>query len=116
LWNVQLCQNRNIVTFVPGNGLGADGVNMQVLCKKTNGNAEAHCCVCGQGFVMFWDRQSRIERIAALHETQQVLRQHHRLTLSPEAHPGDSFPVPEWSGTNASVDMEDRSSPPTLDL
>ncbi len=71
---------------------------MQVLCKKANGNAEAHCCVCGQGFVMFWDRQSRTERLTALHEIQEVLRRHHRNSHSPDAHPWDSFPVPEWSG------------------
>ena len=73
-------------------------VNMQVLCKKTGGNAETHCCVCGQGFVMFWDRQSRAERIAAVHEIQQVLRHHHGTATGPEAHPSDSFTVPEWSG------------------
>src|SRR5208337_1697021 len=85
--NVQPYEKRNTVTFVPGNALGAHEVTMQVLCKKTDGNAEAHCCVCGQGFVMFWDRQSRPERVAALHEIQEVLRRHHRDSSSPEAHP-----------------------------
>ena len=47
---------------------------------------------------MFWDRQSRSERISALHEIQETLRLHHRTTPGPEAHPKDSFPVPEWSG------------------
>lgn len=70
---------------------------MQVLCKKTNGNAETHCCVCGQGFVIFWDRQSRTERIAALHEIQNVLRNHHRNKAGPEAHPQDSYAIPEWN-------------------
>lgn len=76
---------------------------MQVLCKRTAGNAETHCCVCGQGFVMFWDRQSRSERISALHEIQETLRLHHRTTHGPEAHPKDSFRVPEWSGAKDSV-------------
>lgn len=74
---------------------------MQVLCKKTGGNAETHCCVCGQGFVMFWDRQSRAERVAAVHEIQQVLRSHHRNSGGPGAHPNDSFMVPGWSGAGA---------------
>lgn len=74
---------------------------MQVLCKKTNGNAETHCCVCGQGFVMFWDRQSRNERVTALHEIQEALRRHHRNLNGTEAHPENSFPVPEWNGFNA---------------
>jgi hypothetical protein len=72
-------------------------VKMQVLCKKTNGNAETHCCVCGQGFVIFWDRQSRTERIAAMHEIQHVLRNHHRNKAGPEAHPQDSYAIPEWN-------------------
>lgn len=71
---------------------------MQVLCKKTDRNAEIHCCVCGQGFVMFWDRHSRAERIAALHEIQAVLRRQHRNSSEPDAHPSISFPVPEWRG------------------
>ena len=72
---------------------------MQVLCKATNGNAETHCCICGQGFVMFWDRQSRAERVAALHEIQEALRAHHRIAAGPEAHPTASFPVPDWKGS-----------------
>ena len=74
---------------------------MQVLCKKADGNAETHCCICGQGFVLFWDRQSRMERIAALHETQEILRRHHHVKAGPEAHPMNSFPVPEWGGAIA---------------
>jgi hypothetical protein len=72
---------------------------MQVMCKATNGNAETHCCVCGLGFVMFWDRQSRNERVAALHEIQESLRRHHRTDPGPEAHPARSFPVPDWNGS-----------------
>jgi hypothetical protein len=116
LRNVHPCQNRNIVTFVPGNGLGAYEVKMQVLCKKTNGNAEAHCCVCGQGFVMFWDRQSRTERVAALHEIQEVLRRHHQNSPGTEAHPKDSFLVPEWSRASASAGAAVLGGTPTLDL
>jgi hypothetical protein len=71
---------------------------MQVLCKATNGNAETHCCICGLGFVMFWDRQSRNERVAALHDIQETLRLHHRSAPGPEAHPTANFPVPDWSG------------------
>jgi hypothetical protein len=80
---------------------GTDEARMQVLCKKTGGNAETHCCVCGQGFVMFWDRQSRSERVAAVHDIQQVLRHHHRISGGPGAHPNDGFMVPEWSGSSA---------------
>ncbi len=71
---------------------------MQVLCKTTNGNAETRCCVCGQGFVMFWERQSRMERAEALHEIQEMLRKHHRHAPGPDAHPQGGFLVPEWDG------------------
>jgi len=73
---------------------------MQVLCKATNGNAELHCCICGQGFVMFWDRQSRNERVAALQDIRETLRRHHHTVSGVEAHPNASFPVPDWNGSS----------------
>lgn len=72
---------------------------MQVLCKGTKGNAEMHCCVCGQGFVMFWERQSRSERAEALKEIQKTLRNQHRNQRGPEAHPTGGFVVPEWNSS-----------------
>lgn len=84
---------------------------MQVLCRSAKGNAEFHCCVCGQGFVLFWERQSRAERAEALREIQETLRRHHRTAPGLEAHPQDSFWVPEWkdpiafSGTAIPDDM-----------
>jgi hypothetical protein len=67
---------------------------MQVLCKSTEQNAETHCCVCGQGFVLFWERQSHAERAEALREIQKTLRGHHRDQPGPEAHPRAGFLVP----------------------
>ena len=99
-----------------GNRPGTNEVVMQVLCKRTNGNAETHCCVCGQGFVMFWDRQSRTERMAALPEIQETLRRHHRNAPGPEAHPNDSFPVPEWSGAGAFPGAAIPGTAPSWDL
>jgi hypothetical protein len=72
---------------------------MQVLCKIAKGNAETHCGICGQGFMLFWDRQSRNERVAALHEIQEALRRHHCTISGPEAHPTVGFPVPDWNGS-----------------
>jgi len=89
---------------------------MQVLCKATDGNAETHCCVCGLGFVMFWDRQSHHERIAAQHEIQETLRRHHRSTQGPEAHPRESFPVPEPNGPRAFAGTAVPGTTPTWDL
>jgi len=71
---------------------------MQVFCKSTSGNAEVECCVCGQGFVLFWERQSRNERHQALHEIQKVFRSHHRQKAGREAHPQNGFMIPELGG------------------
>lgn len=71
---------------------------MQVLCKSTNGNSEVQCCVCGQGFVLFWERQSKAERAEALKDIQKTLRGHHERQAGPEAHPQSGFLVPEWNG------------------
>jgi hypothetical protein len=74
---------------------------MQVFCKSTKGNAEVHCCICGQGFVLFWERQSRSERTEALTEIQRTLRSHHQRKNGPVAHPQAGFMVPELHGTMA---------------
>ncbi len=74
---------------------------MQVLCKSTSGFAETHCSICGQGFVMFWERQSRAERLEAMREIQKTLRHQHRNQKGVEAHPNGGFLVPEWKGSNS---------------
>ena len=71
---------------------------MEVLCKRTQGKAETHCPICGLGFVMFWERQSRMERVEALRTIQKVLLSHHRQSAGPQAHPQGGFLVPEWDG------------------
>ena len=71
---------------------------MQVLCKSTNGNAEVKCCVCGQGFVLFWERQSRTQRAETLQEIQKTLRGHHQEQADPQVHPQSGFLIPKWDG------------------
>lgn len=79
---------------------------MQVVCRKTEGNAEFHCGVCGQGFVAFWDRQPAMERAAVRHEIQETLRRQHRRSASRDAHPQGSFLAPnfapEWNSPTLS--------------
>jgi len=89
---------------------------MQVLCKSTKGNAEMHCCVCGQGFVMFWERQSRAERIEATREIQNTLRHQHRNQKGKEAHPNGSFLVPERSGFDSGSGASIRGHAPSWAL
>jgi hypothetical protein len=71
---------------------------MQVMCKSSKDQVEATCSVCGQGFVLFWERQSRAEKTIALKEIGKILRGHHSRQDGPEAHPRRSFLVPEWDG------------------
>ena len=71
---------------------------MQVLCKSTSQAAEVCCTVCGQGFLLFWERQSKTERGLALAEVAKTLRGHHLSISGPEAHPQRGFVVPSWDG------------------
>lgn len=66
---------------------------MQVLCKSTSGVPDLCCSVCGQGYLLVWERQSRAERAAALKEVSKTLRGHHLNGSGPEAHPQRSFMV-----------------------
>jgi hypothetical protein len=89
---------------------------MQVLCRKTNGNAEFHCCVCGQGFVMFWERQSRSERTEILFEIQETMRRHHRTAPGSEAHPRDGFLAPQMINSLELAGAGVAGSAPAWDL
>jgi hypothetical protein len=89
---------------------------MQVLCKSTSGNAETYCCVCGQGFVMFWERQSRTERIEAIREIQNTLRHQHRNQRGKEAHPSGSFLVPDWNSSDAGAGAAIQGNAPSWAL
>jgi hypothetical protein len=90
--------------------------DMQVLCKSTNGNAEMHCSVCGQGFVMFWERQSRNERVECIREIQTILRRQHRSQKGPEAHPNGSFLVPESHGSVVTLGIASHGQAPSWAL
>jgi len=48
---------------------------------------------------MFWERQSRSERMESISEIQQTLRHQHRGQRGPQAHPNGGFLVPEWNGS-----------------
>lgn len=75
---------------------------MQVLCKSTSQSPDLCCPVCGQGFVLFSDRQSKSERAYARREVTRALRGHHLQLPGPGAHPQRGFLVPHSSGSIAS--------------
>lgn len=70
---------------------------MQVLCHPSDGHADIHCPVCNQGFLVFWERSSSLDREATLPEIYQELRDHHR-DASIVPHPDAPFNIPSWSG------------------
>ncbi|HTX77391.1 MAG TPA: hypothetical protein VMD29_14365 [Terracidiphilus sp.] len=71
---------------------------MQVLCKATSHAADVCCSVCGQGFAVYWERTTKMERVQALSEIGKTLRAHHQDKSGPEAHPQRGFLVPELRG------------------
>jgi len=71
---------------------------MQVLCKMSMTASDVRCNVCGQGFVVYWERHSPDEQHATRALVQKQLADHHRITDDAGAHPPASFNVPQWGG------------------
>jgi hypothetical protein len=79
----------------------AEEVYMQVLCKSSNESVEARCSICGQGFALYWERQTAHNREEALEVVNAELRNHHSEKEGVAAHPERGFLVPAWSGSIA---------------
>jgi hypothetical protein len=60
--------------------------------------SDVRCSVCGQGFVVYWERQSSEEQAEMRAMIQKQLADHHRITDTVGAHPPASFNVPQWGG------------------
>jgi hypothetical protein len=71
---------------------------MQVFCKKSMTSSDVRCKVCGQGFVVFWERHSREEQAGSYRMLMDELRAHHASDDRAEAHPEIGFNVPKWDG------------------
>jgi hypothetical protein len=89
---------------------------MQVLCKSSSDSVDTRCRVCGQGFVLFWERETPMERAKALQEIERTLRNHHRKESGPQAHPQHGFLVLEWRDQVAFSGTSVLGSAPTWDL
>jgi hypothetical protein len=74
---------------------------MQVLCKSTSATPELCCSVCGQGFAVYWERQSKAERATALKQITRTLRSHHGRRSTADAHPLHGFIVADCDGPDA---------------
>jgi hypothetical protein len=71
---------------------------MQVLCKASMTASDVRCSVCGQGFIVYWERNSLEEQAAARAMVQKQLADHHRESGAHDVHPVAGFNVPQWSG------------------
>jgi hypothetical protein len=71
---------------------------MQVLCKSSNDNSEIRCELCGQGFLLYWERHAEFEYADAIREVEAALRDQHRDEKGVGAHPEHGFLVPAWDG------------------
>jgi hypothetical protein len=65
---------------------------------------------------MFWERQSRAERIETMKEIQNTLRHQHRNRRGKEAHPSGSFLVPEWNSSDAGAGASIQGKAPSWAL
>jgi hypothetical protein len=74
---------------------------MQVLFKSTDRNANTHCCVCGQGFTLSWERKPSPEITDVLFEIQKTLCNHHTDQKGRQAHPKSGLLIPDWNGSMA---------------
>jgi len=65
---------------------------------------------------MFWDRQSRSERVQVLHEIQETMRRHHRMAQGREAHPQDGFLAPQTASSHEAMGTVGAGSAPVWEL
>lgn len=87
---------------------------MQVICRSTNKHPETRCCICGQGFVIFWERESRAQRRESLFEIQKILCNHHRQNEGPLVHPQHDFAILQLNGSMAGAGEAIRGQSPSM--
>ncbi len=73
---------------------------MQVFCKPSDSSPDVHCPVCGQGFLLYWERSCRIQQEDTRHRLQQwpfaIITLTH--TDTGKGIPETAFNIPNWSG------------------
>ena len=74
---------------------------MQVLCKASTTGNDVRCSVCGQGFLVYWERSTHEEQAEARVSVMKALREQHATCHDQRAHPQTGFNVPEWTGMPA---------------
>lgn len=80
----------------PGQGI----TNMQVLLKRSDSRQDIQCNICGQGFHLYWEPRSTVERVTMRSIIIGELRDHHSREYGDDqtssAHPAESFSLPNW--------------------
>ena len=69
---------------------------MSIECRPSNVCSDVRCAVCGQGFLLYGDRCSSLERESVRATVQQTLREHH----DDQQHPEAGFVV-DWTPVSA---------------
>ena len=59
---------------------------MQVLCWNSDEGVEVRCSDCGQGFALYWGRQTEPEKAEALEGMVRTLKNHHCIASGAHAH------------------------------
>jgi hypothetical protein len=59
---------------------------------------ETRCSICGQGFQLYWERQTATEQADTVSELQAAFKAHHLAGNGTDAHPEHGFLVPAWDG------------------
>jgi hypothetical protein len=72
---------------------------MQVFCKPSDSSPDVNCPVCGQGFLLYWERSCPTQQNDTRNSIQQALRDHHLDSNDTAAHPETAFNIPSWSGS-----------------
>jgi hypothetical protein len=72
---------------------------MQAFCKPVDSSPDVRCPVCGQGFLLYWERSSRSQQDATRQSIKQALSDHHIDADPTGAHPDAAFNIPSWSGS-----------------
>jgi hypothetical protein len=67
---------------------------MQVLCYSNDHSVEIRCHDCGQGFALYWGRQTETEKAEALEEMVCALKIHHCIATGAKANSTHGSLVP----------------------
>ena len=70
------------------------------VCQEAKLSSKVRCPICGQDFLIYAERGVSPVDIMSRRVIEHALRTHHTPhSTTPSAHPGCTFHIPNWSGT-----------------